>query len=39
MPTPSKPAAKLRLRVTTGEAIAIGSGKILLLEAIAETAG
>lgn len=37
MPTPSKPTAKFRLRVTTGEAIAIGPGKILLLEAIAET--
>lgn len=37
MVTPSKPTAKFRLRVTTGEAIAIGPGKILLLEAIAET--
>ena len=33
----SKPSAKFRLRVTVGDIIAIGPGKILLLEAIAET--
>ena len=32
-----KPAAKFRFRVTTGEVIAIGPGKISLLEAISET--
>ncbi len=32
-----KPAAKFRFRVTTGDVIAIGPGKISLLEAIAET--
>ena len=31
------PSARFRLRVTTGEAIAIGPGKISLLEAIGET--
>lgn len=31
------PTARFRLRVTTGDEIAIGPGKILLLEAIAET--
>ena len=35
-PTP-KPAVKFRVRVTVGEVIAIGPGKIALLEAIAET--
>src|SRR6195952_1443745 len=33
----TKPAAKFRLRVTTGDVIAIGPGKITLLEAIAQT--
>jgi molybdate transport system regulatory protein len=33
----SKPVAKFRLRVTVGEVIAIGPGKIQLLEAIRET--
>ena len=43
MPTPAKasiqPAAKarFRLRITAGEVIAIGPGKIALLEAIGET--
>ncbi len=32
-----RPVAKFRLRVTTGESIAVGPGKIALLEAIAET--
>ena len=32
-----KPQAKFRLRVTTGDLIAIGPGKIALIEAIAET--
>jgi len=33
----SKPVAKFRMRVTAGEVIAIGPGKISLLEAIGET--
>ena len=33
----TKPVAKFRLRITSGEAIAVGPGKIALLEAIAET--
>jgi molybdate transport system regulatory protein len=33
----SKPVARFRLRVTVGEVIAIGPGKIQLLEAIRET--
>ena len=38
-PSPGKlePVAKFRLRVSVGEAIAIGPGKVALLEAIAET--
>lgn len=32
-----KPALKLRMRVTVGEVIAIGPGKIALLEALDET--
>ena len=32
-----RPVAKFRLRVTTGDVIAVGPGKIALLEAIAET--
>ncbi|GAP34981.1 winged helix-turn-helix domain-containing protein [Piscinibacter sakaiensis] len=34
---PSRPTARFRLRVTVGDAIAIGPGKIALLEAIAAT--
>ncbi|CAN5467208.1 LysR family transcriptional regulator [soil metagenome] len=33
----TKPAAKFRLRITVGDVIAIGPGKIQLLEAIGET--
>ena len=33
----SRPVPKFRLRITQGDAIAIGPGKIALLEAIAET--
>jgi len=33
----ARPSARFRLRVTTGETIAIGPGKIELLEAIRET--
>jgi len=33
----AKPSAKFRMRITTGDAIAIGPGKISLLEAIDET--
>lgn len=33
----TKPAWRFRMRVTDGEAIAVGPGKIALLEAIAET--
>ena len=33
----SKPLARFRFRVTTGDVIVIGPGKISLLEAIAET--
>ncbi|HEX3140016.1 MAG TPA: winged helix-turn-helix domain-containing protein [Rhizobacter sp.] len=33
----SKPVVKFRLRVTVGDVIAIGPGKISLLEAIADT--
>lgn len=40
-PTPApvtpKPSLKLRMRVTVGETIAIGPGKIALLEALDET--
>ncbi|MDT9001068.1 LysR family transcriptional regulator [Paucibacter sp. APW11] len=39
-PAPSRPAPasfKFRIRVTAGEVIAIGPGKIALLEALAET--
>jgi molybdate transport system regulatory protein len=32
-----KPVAKFRVRVTVGEVIAIGPGKVLLLEAVVET--
>ena len=32
-----KPATRFRLRVTAGDAIAIGPGKIALLEAVAKT--
>ena len=35
--TSPKPVARFRLRVTTGDVIAIGPGKITLLEAIADT--
>jgi molybdate transport system regulatory protein len=35
--TISKPSAKFRLRVSTGDAIAVGPGKIALIEAIQET--
>lgn len=34
---PSRPALKLRMRVSVGELIAVGPGKIALLEALAET--
>ena len=34
---PARPVARFRLRVTSGDTIAIGPGKIDLLEAIAET--
>jgi molybdate transport system regulatory protein len=33
----SKPVAKFRMRVTAGDVIAVGPGKIALLEAIADT--
>jgi len=33
----NKPVAKFRIRVTAGDVIAIGPGKIALLEAISET--
>lgn len=33
----AKPVARFRLRISAGEAVAIGPGKIALLEAIAET--
>ena len=33
----AKPTARFRLRVTVGETIAVGPGKIALLEAIRET--
>ena len=36
-PRRSEPVARFRLRVTAGEVIALGPGKIDLLEAIAET--
>ncbi|HEY4079797.1 MAG TPA: LysR family transcriptional regulator [Burkholderiaceae bacterium] len=36
-PTNEKPALKLRMRVTQGELIAVGPGKIALLEALEET--
>jgi molybdate transport system regulatory protein len=32
-----RPALRLRMRITVGEAVAIGPGKIALLEALAET--
>ena len=35
--TSAKPVARVRIRVTTGDVIAIGPGKIALLEAIAAT--
>lgn len=35
--TQPKPRLKLRMRVTAGELIAVGPGKIALLEALAET--
>ena len=35
--TSTKPTLKLRMRVTVGEVIAIGPGKIALLEAMGET--
>ena len=34
---PGRPSARFRLRITAGETIAIGPGKIALLEAIAAT--
>jgi len=34
---PDRPVPRFRLRITQGDAIAIGPGKIALLEAIAET--
>jgi len=33
----TKPVARFRLRITAGDVIAVGPGKIALLEAIAET--
>lgn len=33
----AKPVVKFRMRITAGDAIAVGPGKIALLEAIAET--
>lgn len=33
----TKPVARFRLRITAGDVVAIGPGKIALLEAIAET--
>ena len=36
-PASPRPVAKFRIRVTTGDVIAIGPGKIALLEAIAAT--
>ena len=33
---PARPAVRLRLRINVGEVIAVGPGKIALLEAIAE---
>jgi len=35
--SPSRPTLKLRMRVSVGELIAVGPGKIALLEALAET--
>jgi molybdate transport system regulatory protein len=34
---PQRPAARFRMRVTSGESIAVGPGKIALLEAIRQT--
>ena len=34
---PGKPVVKFRMRVTAGDTIAIGPGKVALLEAISET--
>jgi molybdate transport system regulatory protein len=34
MPTPAKPVARFRLRISLGELTAIGPGKVALLEAI-----
>ena len=36
-PKPTKPVARFRVRITAGDVIAVGPGKIDLLEAIAET--
>ncbi len=36
-PVATKPTLRFRLRVTAGDAIAIGPGKIALIEAIADT--
>jgi len=36
-PAANKPQAKFRMRVTMGDVIAIGPGKIALIEAISET--
>jgi molybdate transport system regulatory protein len=36
-PKPAVPQARFRLRITAGETIAIGPGKIALLEAVART--
>jgi len=36
-PSADKPVARFRLRVSAGEAVAIGPGKVALLEAIADT--
>ena len=36
-PAPARPAARFRMRVTSGESIAVGPGKIALLEAIRQT--
>jgi molybdate transport system regulatory protein len=36
-PGRARPVAKFRLRITTGDVIAVGPGKVALLEAIAQT--
>ncbi len=36
-PARARPVAKFRLRITTGDVIAVGPGKVALLEAIAQT--